>query len=326
MERLFKKYIHSVLTPGEFSEIADVMGQDKYTDSVLRWMKSRWNHFADDPDAVKSNPLLWQKIQKIIFAGENVRLQRKLKLYTAAFRVAAIVIFGLLLAGAWFYYHTEKVNKEVFFQTVNTPFGARTQFNLPDGSAVWLNSGSTLTYSANFSKQRQVELQGEAFFDVVKAKAPFVVNTVYGHVSVLGTAFNVQVYPDEEFAVTLERGSVSYTGKEEEQKQVLIPGEQLRIRNGKFVKRRVDPHLFTSWKDGKLVFQREPFPAMIGQLERWYNVKITYSADDFYNLWFTGTVSDETLTEVLEMVCKAAPVNYSYNSQGRIVRITVRKE
>ncbi|MGV8139757.1 MAG: FecR family protein [Mangrovibacterium sp.] len=326
MEKLFKKYIHSVLTPPEFNEFTDTICQDKNANSVFRWMKSVWDDFLYAPDALKSNPLLWQKVQKIILIEEEVRTQKKLKLYTAALRFAAVVVIGVLLAGVWFYRHTESVNKEVFFQTVNTPFGARTQFNLPDGSAVWLNSGSTLTYSANFSKQRQVELQGEAFFDVVKAKAPFVVNTVYGQVSVLGTAFNVQVYPDEEFAVTLERGSVSYTDKEEEQKQVLIPGEQLRIRNGKFVKRRVDPHLFTSWKDGKLIFHREPFPSMIERLERWYNIKIIYSPGDFYNLWFTGTVSDETLTEVLEMVCKAAPVNYSYNSQGRIVRITARKE
>ncbi|MEL7588082.1 MAG: FecR domain-containing protein [Prolixibacteraceae bacterium] len=326
MERLFKKYIHAVLTPREFDEFTETIRQDKNSTSVFRWMKSEWDHFLHDLDAVKSNPLLLQKIQKIIFTEEEAVARRKLRFYSIALRGAAAIVVGLLLSGAWLYQQTKQVNEGIQFQTVHIPFGARTQFELPDGSMVWLNSGSSLTYSGNFSNQRNVELQGEAFFDVVKAKSPFVVSTPYGNVSVLGTAFNVHVYPDNDFAVTLERGSVSLTDTGEGQEQVLLPGEQIRIENGRFVKSRVETHLFTSWKEGKLIFQREPFPAMMDRLERWYNVEIAYSAGDFKELWFTGTIRDETLTEVMEMVCKAAPVNYSYNSQERLIKITARNE
>ncbi len=326
MERLFKKYIHAVLTPGEFSELTDTIRQEKNTTPVFRWMKSEWDHFLRDPDAVKSNPVLLQKIQKIIFTEQEAVTRRKLRFYSIALRVAALIVIGLLLAGVWFYRQAERVNEGIQLQTVHIPFGARTHFTLPDGTMVWLNSGSTLTYSGNFLKHRNVELQGEAFFDVVKAKTPFVVNTTYGYVNVLGTAFNVQAYPDNDFAVTLERGSVRLTGRNEGQEQVLVPGEQVRLENGRFVKNKVDTELFTSWKEGKLIFQREAFPAMMDRLERWYNVEIAYSAGDFKELWFTGTISDETLTEVMEMVCKAAPVNYSYNSQERLIKITARNE
>lgn len=326
MERLFKKYIHAVLTPREFNEFTDTIRQDKNTTSVFRWMKSEWDHFLRDPDAVKSNPLLLQKIQKAILIEEEALTKKRLRLYSVGLRIAAILVIGLLFAGVWLYQQAKITFEIPHTQTVSIPYGARTQFVLPDGSTVWLNSGSSLTYSGSFLKQRNVELQGEAFFDVVKAKSPFVVSTIYGHVGVLGTAFNVHVYPDNDFVVTLERGSVQLTGLNEGQEQVLVPGEQVRLENGRFAKNKVDTELFTSWKEGKLIFQREPFPTMMERLERWYNVEIAYSAGDFKDLWFTGTIRDETLTEVMEMVCKAAPVNYSYNSQERVIKITARNE
>jgi len=139
MERLFKKYIHSVLTPDEFNEITDAFKQDKHTTSVFHWMEFEWSRFLNDPDAEKSNPLLWQRIRKIISLEDEAQMRRKLKLYTVALRVAAILVIGLLLTGVWFYYQTEQLNENINLQTVNIPFGARTQFQLPDGSTAWLN-------------------------------------------------------------------------------------------------------------------------------------------------------------------------------------------
>jgi ferric-dicitrate binding protein FerR (iron transport regulator) len=191
---------------------------------------------------------------------------------------------------------------------------------LPDGSQVWLNSGSTLKFSNDFLKNRDVELEGEAFFDVVKTKVPFQIHTDYGVVKVLGTAFNVDAYPDEGFSATLERGVIEFLSNNEE-KKILKPGDQVRVVGNDITLEKVDTQIFTSWRDGRLIFTREPFPAMIKKLERWYNVNIQYSASDFEGLWFSGTVEGESITEVMEMVCKSAPVKYTYNSRTRTIQI-----
>lgn len=322
MEKLFKKYINSVISPEEFDQLADYMGKRENLPAVSEMMEPEWNRFLHDPDTSKANPVLLHKIKQIILLEERNLVRKKLKIYSFALRIAAVLLVGLIFAGILFYRQSGPVSEKRQTQTVSVPYGARTQFSLPDGSTVWLNSASTLTYSGNFSKQRKVELTGEGFFEVVKSEIPFMVNTIYGQINVLGTAFNVEAYPDNNYAVTLERGSVRLEDPEKIQEHTLFPGEQVRLEHGKFLKSKVRTELFTSWKDGKLIFQREPFPNMMERLERWYNVNIVYSASDFNDLWFTGTICDETLTEVMQMVCKAAPVGYHYNSQTRTIKIT----
>lgn len=326
MKSTFRKYFRSVISPGEFEKFCAFIRQEKNTENILNLMETEWNNQPDNQDAVSANPLLYQKIQLAILQDENTVAVKILKLYAFAMRVAAVLAIGLLFTGVWFFTQQNSFSDSGFLQTVSIPLGAQTQLQLPDGSSVWLNSGSTLTYSDDFSKKRQVELKGEAFFDVVKSKAPFKVNTSSGVVEVLGTAFNVQAYNDDEFSVTLERGIVNVTNNGQKQRLMLKPGEQVCLEQNKLVKNTVNTELFTSWKDGKLIFSREPFPAMIKRLERWYNVEIEHSGYDFGDLWFSGTVEGETLTEVMDMICKAAPVVYSYNSKNRKVKIEVKEE
>ena len=324
MKNLFKKYINAVISPDEFNQFHDYIDQKESSISVYKMMKSEWEQFLTDKDFSRTNPMLFERIQQAILIEEGVFAKKKLRLYSIGLRIAAVLLIGLLFGSIWLYQQSHSSLESIQTQTISIPYGAKTQFVMPDGSTVWLNSGSTLTYSGNFSKQRVVELKGEAFFDVVKSKVPFVVNTSYGNVKVFGTAFNVQAYPDDSFVTTLERGSVSVADRNK-QKLVLTPGEQAHFIGKKLVKNTVNTTLFTSWKDGKLIFNREPFPNMMERLERWFNIKIEYSANDVKDLWFTGTVEMETMTEVMEMICKAAPVSYSFNSQTRIIKIGAKK-
>jgi len=326
MEKRFKKYMNDVISPADFDQLADYFIQKGNSPAVSEMINPEWKRFLHDPDISRENPQLLQEIQRLINLEERTRIKKKLRLYAYGLRIAAVLLVGLLISGIWLFPNATPDQTSFQTQTVSVPYGARTQFALPDGSVVWLNSGSSLSYSFDFSKQRHVELKGEGFFDVVKSKTTFMVSTIYGKINVLGTAFNVQADPDDHFAVTLERGSIRLQDPEGGKDQLLSPGEQLRFENGTYIKRTVETALFTSWKDGKLIFNREPFPVMMDRLERWYNVEIAYSAGDFKELWFTGTIRDETLTEVMEMVCKAAPVNYSYNSRERLIKITARNE
>ncbi len=326
MKSVFKKYLQSVISPEEFEKFCTFINHEKNNENILKLMETEWSNQFDIDQAVPANPLLFQKIQLAILQDESTIATRKLKLYAIATRIAAVLVIGLLFTGIWIYMQKNSSLDNLSTQTVSIPLGAQTQLHLPDGSLVWLNSGSTLTYSDDFSKKRRVELKGEAFFDVVKSKTPFKVNTSSGTIEVLGTAFNVLAYDDDEFSVTLERGIVNVTDHDQTQRVTLNPGEQACLEQNKLVKNTVNTELFTSWKDGKLIFSREPFPAMIKRLERWYNVQIEHANYNFDGLWFSGTIEGETLTEVMDMICKAAPVVYSCNSKTRKVIIEAKEK
>jgi ferric-dicitrate binding protein FerR (iron transport regulator) len=203
--------------------------------------------------------------------------------------------------------------------------GAKSKIVLPDSSLVWLNSGSTLSYPQQFGKNRQITLAGEAYFEVMKNEKPFVVSTNYGDVKVKGTSFNVKAYSDDNsFETTLEEGVVAFKVKNTENEVTLQPGEQVIKTASGFNVKQVETKYFTSWKDGKLLFNKEPFPEFIKKLERWYNVKIEYSDPELDKLWYTGTIEMETISEVMEMISKAAPVKYNFNNKTRVFTIKAK--
>ena len=324
-ESLFKKYIHSVLSPTEFVKFCNYLSDIGNTERISKLVEDKWETTLREQNMDKKNPLLFQKIRLAIIQEQAEKSDKKLKLYSLVLRIAAILVVGLLLSTVWFYYQKDSAFKNIPVQTVQIPNGAKTQFALPDGSSVWLNSGSSLSFSGNFSKMRKVILKGEAYFDVVKNKKTFIVETPYGNVEVLGTAFNIQAYNDHEFITTLERGIVNVTDKQYGQSLTMNPGEQVSLINSKLVKKEVDTNLFTSWKDGKLILERDSFVDIAKKLERWFNVRIEYSPEELDKLWFSGTIEDETITEVLSMICKTAPVVYTYNSNTRVIKIELKK-
>jgi ferric-dicitrate binding protein FerR (iron transport regulator) len=142
---------------------------------------------------------------------------------------------------------------------------------------------------------------------------------------VKGTSFNVKAYNDDNsFEATLEEGVVAFKVKNTENEVTLQPGEQIEKTASGFNVKQVEPKYFTSWKDGKLLFNKEPFPDFIKKLERWYNVKIEYSDKELDKLWYTGTIEMETISEVMEMISKAAPVKYNFNNKTRVFTIKAK--
>lgn len=325
MKDIFKKYLQSICTPADFEKFSEFVRKEENTNLIQNLMKPEWDeslqngHNLEIPKTEVLHRVLNQIAQQEVSEAKH-----KAQLYSFWLKIAAILVVSLLLSSVWFYNQSQFKNTYSQVQTVRIPYGAKTQFSMPDGSTVWLNSGSTLTFIGDFSQKREVYLKGEAFFDVLKNKIPFVVNTDYGNVNVLGTAFNVHAYSQNDFAITLVRGSVSIASNQ--QRETLSPGEQARIENNLLVKSEVGTELYTSWKDGKLIFQREPFPSLMTRLERWFNVKIEYAPGDFNDLWYSGTIENETITEVMEMISTAAPVKFSFDSKTRIIKVNMQSK
>jgi len=323
MKDLFKKYLHSLSTPANFDEFAEFVRKEENTNAIYALMKPEWDEsLQNNEDLMNPKPEVFHRILNRISNQEITEARRNVKIYSFWLKIAAVLVVTLLMSSIWFYEQSQTQYAYQQEQTVRIPYGATTQFSMPDGSMVWLNSGSTLTFSSDFSKKREVYLKGEAFFDVQKKKIPFSVNTDYGQVNVLGTAFNVQAFSQSEFAITLVRGSVQVNSKN--QQSILSPGEQARLVNNQLAKAEVGTELYTSWKDGKLIFKRESFPSLMERLERWFNVRIEYSPNDFNDLWYSGTIESETITEVMEMISMAAPVKFSFDSKTRVIKVNMK--
>ena len=177
-------------------------------------------------------------------------------------------------------------NGEILRNTIVTPKGRQYQLVLPDGTRIWLNAATTLTYPVKFSKnKRQVEISGEAYFEVEKAADwPFVVKTTSQQIEVLGTHFNVSAYDDDERAkTTLVEGRVKVAsllvdGQATSQAKVLRPGQQaITSRGSDHIKvGEIDTEEVISWKENLFVFNNEEISEVMRKVSRWYDVEVEY--------------------------------------------------
>lgn len=190
------------------------------------------------------------------------------------------------------------------YNTIATPRGGQYQVVLPDGSEVWLNAASSLKYPASFSglQERQVELTGEAYFEVAADKdKPFVVVSGQQSIEVLGTHFNVNAYRDEPATkTTLLGGSIRLHSEETEATYVLSPGQQAIKHGTSFQVVKVDAQSAIAWKNGKFVFNGESLESILLKVARWYDVAIEFQDEQAKEIRFGGTMSRfENISKVL---------------------------
>lgn len=192
---------------------------------------------------------------------------------------------------------------EVVYNTLKILRGKRFKMQLSDGTLVWLNADSEITFPSSFDgKERKVVAKGELFFDVAEDKShPFIVETPIGKIRVLGTAFNVHCYKDEMPMTTLVRGKITYSlGKDS---VILTPGQQCRVENNKLSVREVDTYEYVSWIDEVLVFKDKELNQILSTLSRLYDVDICYENPDLKRLPFTGSFKQyEHLDKIIRMI------------------------
>lgn len=222
-------------------------------------------------------------------------------------RYAAVLIMGMF--SMWWIINS--MNKPEYpiakEQKLMVPIGHRAQLILPDGTKVWLNAGSTLTYPSVFNRERKVTVVGEAFFDVAKSKIPFIVSMGKIDVKALGTRFDVSNYPSEEISVSLIEGSVKiYHSKNEENNVILKPGQQLKGENGEWlISETSEPIL---WQEEIYIFQDEPLAKILKKLERYYDVKFKVADSNLLQQTYTGKFRHhDGVIEILRVIQKICP-------------------
>ena len=207
------------------------------------------------------------------------------------------------------------------FNTIATPKGGQYQVRLPDGTEVWLNAASSLKFPVSFSnsKQRKVELDGEAYFEVAHhQKQPFIVKTSRQEVEVLGTHFDVNSYPDEPVSkTTLLEGSVRLNGA-----TMLKPGQQGISEGNSLNVKHVDVEEELDWKNKQFILNNEDLQKVMRRLARWYDVDVLYEGEPA-DIQFVGVVSStRNISGVLKLMERTGKVHFKIEGK----KITVLKQ
>jgi ferric-dicitrate binding protein FerR (iron transport regulator) len=211
------------------------------------------------------------------------------------------------------------------FNTIETPKGGMWQVKLPDGSSVWLNAASSLTYPLAFSgrDKRVVELKGEAYFEVAKdEKHPFIVKTTRQEVEVLGTHFNINSYSDESTVkTTLLEGSVRVKAQQISlEAETLKPGQQSVLSAQAFSVKNVDVEEAIAWKNGYFMFNNEKQESIMRKIARWYNVQVEYADAAAREVTYYGSISRfENVSKVLRKFEQTGEVKFEVEKDKIIV-------
>jgi transmembrane sensor len=262
--------------------------------------------------------------------------------------VAAVLIGTVGLIWWW---TTLQATTPLQKNIVSTKNGSKSKIELPDGTQVWLNVGSNIKYDENYGKEnRELTLTGEAYFDVAHdEKKPFILHTRKMDVKVLGTIFNVKAYPGDDLTeAALIRGSIEVTfpGRPLE-KLILKPNDKISI-SSKEINKKADtvrlaqadnnerPAIMvssiqyepsdsivieTAWVNNKLIFRSKTFEELARDIERWFNVTVQVQDASILDKKFTGTFSNETITDALDALSLSYPLHYKFNRNTNTVTI-----
>lgn len=318
------------------SQLNGLYAENKYKELVLRMQRMGIDEgrFKDKDEIIISEEVLKSKRSKKWMVG------------VASFIVTGLVVFFLIKNKAL--PDNTAQQQPLAKHEIKTKYGSKTSLVLPDGTKVWLNAGSKMTYSKDYGAElREVNLTGEAYFDVEKnADKPFIIHAGNIKIKVLGTAFNVRSYPDEKnIETSLIRGSLEITLNGSKGKYILKPYQKLVVNNnpalaakGNNAKELPDAEepktdielsrlsvmaqdssiVETAWVYNRLVFNGETFEEIAHKMERWYAVSIVIKNDKLKTIKFTGVFENETVDQALGAIQLTTHFKVSYKT-GQII-------
>ena len=305
----------------DLNELIDMLQLPVHEDTVDVSMYLHWDQCND---AMIGEEERFQRILDEIHHIINLKTPKPTlikRLYTGLSRVAAIIVIPLLIALYVVVNHQGSGSFSIPQNTVSVPLGAISQFVLPDGTHVWLNAGSSLTYPMSFANKacRVVALNGEGFFKVHKnPKVPFIVRMNGMDIRVTGTTFNARAYSDEsDVTVALVEGSV-LLGKQEptrmfETSASLHPMEVAVLNkqdNQISLAYKNDLTKYTAWTQGRTVFDNDPIQTVINKLEKLYNVHVVVPDKELLQYHFTATFINESLERALRIISLSSPISF----------------
>lgn len=289
-------------------------------------------HWMDSDPGNKQFLLKERKLYNaVLLHGEDKQVQQQagrqqyfLRRGVARFlRVAAMIVVAF---GLGYFWQSEKTEGPIAMQTISVPAGQCVNVTLPDGSNIWLNAQTTIQYPVSFNKEnRQVKLDGEAYFDVAKdSKRPFIVNTKECSVEVLGTKFNIDAYSSrDKFETVLMEGSVKVSMLDDPTQAVsLKPNNKVYRSNGKLLTQKVSNYERYRWKEGLICFVDEPFKVVMEDFEKFYGLTIVVNNQKVTQYLYTGKFKQtDGVDYALSLLQKNIHFTYQRDRENHIVYI-----
>ncbi|MEN8230010.1 MAG: FecR domain-containing protein [Bacteroidota bacterium] len=323
-KNLIRKYYQNKCSAEEKRFVEQCFFDMKYARKVTEGARLEWEEISDEGD---KKGFLTDILCKIHY---NIRLEefRQLKerrwlsaTKSIFFKTSAAVLIPLLLFNIWLWQGQNSFSdSKTIFTEIHAPFGSRVQFDLPDGSSGWLNSGSSLKFPIEFAgNERKVILNGEGYFNVIRdPKKSFIVSTDHYQVRALGTSFNVMSYSDLDAfeEVTLESGKVRIEKKMQDGSFIRVldlkPGQHAQMDHTSNSIEITDNESakYTAWKEGKLIFRNDPLERVIRNLERNFNVEIEVEDEQLFKYHFHATFEEETMFETLRLLKLSSAIDY----------------
>ncbi len=344
---LFIRYLNNTCSPGEMGEIHEWFRNQSNNIQDQQLIKKIWDEFELSGREKETEELdgLLDKIHHEINLNESVLLRKNIsfkasarkgayRIFLIMTRVAAVLFLPLLLALMYTYSsfnlksgfsdiaENETIHSpgSIPIIEIMVPVGSVLNTELPDGTKIWLNQGSKLKYPQRFTgNTRRIYMEGEGFFKVShNPDKPFVVEVNRFEVVALGTEFNVRAYPqDNTIETSLVSGrvvvnSISRKGDPSQKIFELLPKEHMVIdlATNTFTSKTEYLENFVSWKDGKLIFREASLKEILRRLSNWNNTEFIIMDKDIESLTYTATFTDETLTQMMELLSAAAPVRF----------------
>lgn len=307
-------YFENRLSPDERREMENKLQQSvafrkEVDDLRFVWETSAQLHMQQQMNTERN----WVQLSK------RISLEKKTRQIGSFIRSAAAVLLIPVLIATYSLYRTVKNwnNQSIEQIELTSAYGLVSKVTLPDGSEVWLNSGSLLTYPQRFTgDKRVVRLSGEAYFKVKANQSNrFDVLTSNNlQISAYGTEFNVNAYQEEDLIeATLAEGNIEVSlANDPDLLRKIQPGQQASFdkRSNQIDIANVNLSVETAWKDGKMVFRRASMHEVVQRLSRHFNVDIQLAGKTIRDYEYSATFTTESLEEILQLLKKSAPIQY----------------
>ena len=313
-----KKHIAKVFEQ-KFSFLDQKMLEKYFEDKKLNEetkivIKEQWEKFEPDSNSQLNLDHVFYKLYYTLKNKKDSPGKSK-NLFIRISRIAAVLVIGILISTTIYYYNSNKSNNKIPSQIEFISYGGfRSLFKLPDGTCGWLGYDSELKYHLDDKRQRIVELNGLAYFNVAhQQEQPFIVKTPKNlDIKVLGTRFNVSSYAEDNFCeIVLEEGKVNLSANNSDIGEML-PNERIVYHSGNNTveKSNVVAADYVAWKDGKLILNDNSLEEACLKLSKFYNVDFELQTTEIESQKIRLILENETLDDALKLLTMIAPVKY----------------
>ncbi|MFV0591841.1 MAG: FecR family protein [Draconibacterium sp.] len=333
-KKILQRFKNGLAGKAEDEYICSLFAENENNDQFKAYIYQEFNEFLEEQPGREYNlsyllDRIYRQIHKHEQKKKDTIVRRMYHWYalTAAILLIPVLITGVILLSE----QTQKqapLPEQFVTSKMYAPLGSRISFSLPDGTNGWLNSGSVLEYTLPFTNNRQIAIQGEAWFNVTHdAEHPFEISAGSSRIKVLGTKFNLSAYPDEKYVeVVLEEGKVEFSPSGVSDGVFMKPNERLVLNNGAIHINTTDAFKYSSWKEGKLVFRGDSMDEVARRIGHWYNVNVELMDKELSHHVIRGTFQDDTLEDVLSFLSMVSPVSYEIIDRKLLENGTVQKK